>query len=66
MLVKTETDGQYTTVRVSEDGARFSFEITIKSDDDGVSAWYENSNRETYNLVMVESGLCSLCGKHSA
>lgn len=55
MLVKTESDGDFSTITIEDSGKHFSYEIQIQNNADGTcKIWYENSDRETYNLLTVE------------
>lgn len=56
MLVKTESDGDFSLITITDSGKKFSYEIQINNNADGsCKVWYENSNRECYNLLTVEA-----------
>ena len=56
MLVKTESDGDFSTITIEDSGKNFSYEIQVQNHKDGsCSVWYENHDRETYNLLKVEA-----------
>lgn len=56
MLVKTESDGDFSLITIEDSGKKFSYELQITNNADGsCKVWYENSNRECYNLLTVEA-----------
>lgn len=56
MVVKTESDGDFSIVTIEDSGKKFSYEIQIQNSADGsCKVWYENSDRECYNLLTVEA-----------
>jgi len=56
MIVKTESDGDFSTITIQDSGKKFSYEIQIQNNADGsCRVWYENSDRECYNLLTVEA-----------
>jgi hypothetical protein len=56
MLLKTESDGDFTSITISDSGKKFEFELYIKNNTDGsLSIDYYNSSRECYNLLNILS-----------
>jgi hypothetical protein len=55
MLVKTESDGDFSTVTIEDSGKNFTYELKIQNNADGsCKVWWE-SNRTSYNLLTVEA-----------
>lgn len=56
MIVNTSSDGDFSTVTIEDAGKNFSYELQIQNNSDGsCKVWYENSDREVYNLLRVEA-----------
>ena len=54
MLVKTESDGDFTLLEITDSGKKFSYELYIKNNQDGsCSITYMNSNNDEYELLNV-------------
>ena len=44
MLVKTESDGDFTLLEITDSGKKFSYELQINNNADGsCKVWYENA-----------------------
>lgn len=55
MIVKTESDGDFTDVYIEDAGKNFSYEINIRNNSDGSCAiYYENADREVYILLDID------------
>ena len=55
MIIKTESDGEYTTIEIEDSGKHFEYRIDIRNNADGSCAvWYENSTGDTWQLLNVD------------
>lgn len=54
MLVKTESDGEVSSITIEDNGKKFSYELYIKNNQDGsCNITYMNSNNDEYELLNV-------------
>ena len=54
MLLKTESDGEVSSITIEDNGKKFSYELYIKNNQDGsCSITYTNSNDDEYELLNV-------------
>jgi len=54
MQIKSDQDGQFYNIEISDSNKVFSFEIEIKNGEDGVWVDYTNSDGTRYNLLTVD------------
>ena len=54
MQIKSNQDGQFYNIEISDSNKVFSFEIEIKNGEDGVWIDYTNSDGTRYNLLTVD------------
>lgn len=56
MIVKTESDGDFSDVVIEDSGHNFRYEINIRNNKDGsCSVYYENADGEVYALLDVKA-----------
>jgi len=56
MQIKSNQDGQFYNIEITDSNKVFSFEIEIKNDENGVWIDYTNSDGTRYNLLTVDQG----------
>lgn len=56
MIVKTESDGDFSDIVIEDSGNNFHYEINIRNNKNGsCSVYYENADREVYTLLYVKA-----------
>jgi len=54
MQIKSDQDGQFYNIEISDSNKVFSFEIEIQNGENGVWVDYTNSDGTRYNLLTVD------------
>jgi hypothetical protein len=56
MKIKSDQDGRFYNIEISDSNKVFSFEIEIQNGEDGAWIDYTNSDGTRYNLLTVDEG----------
>jgi len=57
MIVKTQSDGDFSSIIIEDSGKHYTYELQIYNNADGsCSIFYENADGETYTLLRVDKG----------
>jgi hypothetical protein len=56
MQIKSDQDGRFYNIEISDSNKVFSFEIEIQNGEDGAWIDYTNSDGTRYNLLTVDEG----------
>ena len=56
MQIKSDQDGRFYNIEISDSNKVFSFEIEIQNGEDGAWIDYTNSDGKRYNLLTVDEG----------